>query len=126
MTAKQENEKLEYSKRLDRVEEFLYYGNGDSMKTFMGEQREFMSDTKSMLNEVKETVKIIPAINTSIQLHHATLHFSNLIKSPKFWSLFIVGIFVIDELARYVPAILNLAFVAAGIHFQLPLVGGFS
>ena len=102
--------------RLNRMEEFLYYGNGDSLKTWMGVQ-----ETK--LDVVVEAVRVIPELKLAVDKHHATPHMWDYMKNPtKVIAVLVGGFVVLHTLATYLPNFWNGVMVALGLpHLVVPL-----
>ena len=109
-------EKVNANSRLDRIEEFLYFGDGNSLKFWMGE-------ISAKIEDVREEAKVIPEIKSNIEKHIYKPHLWEMIKSPKFWTIFIAILISIDEAARYAPLILNAFFILVGINIHIPIVG---
>ena len=101
--------------RLDRVEEFLYFGNGDSLKSWMGKYGE-------KLDNVEEAVKVIPALKTSVELHHAEPHLWIIVKDPRFWAVVVGGFIILHFVSTYIPNIWNVIMLTLGLPgFVIPL-----
>jgi hypothetical protein len=108
--------KVNINSRLERIEEFLYFGNGDSLKFWMGE-------ISSKMEDVECDVKEMPSLKIEVEKHISEPHIWQMIKSPKFWTIFIVILISIDEAARYAPPLLNALFILIGINIHIPIIG---
>jgi hypothetical protein len=93
--------------RLDRIENFLYFGNGDSLRTWMG----IMTTKMEALNEA---TKDLPAMKISVEKHHAEPHLWGWMRSGKFWATIVGGYVALHLLATYVPNIWNGIVIALG------------
>ena len=105
----------QFGTRIDRVEEFLYYGNGDSLK-------QWMAITSTKLDSVMKSTDLIAPLKESVELHHAEPHIWKWVKSPKFWIILFVILTAISTVASYLPNIWNLGATLLGVpNLTIPL-----
>jgi hypothetical protein len=97
-----------FGERIDRVENFLYFGNGDSLKGWMGIQ-----ETK--LDGIVESVKDIPDLKIAVEKHLMLPHLWDYIKNPVKILVGIVILFVVlHTLSTYLPNFWNIIMIALG------------
>ena len=113
--------------KMDKLVGAIYEGNGQRSlmeRTARVEENIEVLVARGQVNadHIGKIADAIEGLTISVKLHHAETHLSQLIKSPKFWTVFIGGFVVIHELATYAPNLWNtLAIVTGHPELQIQL-----
>jgi hypothetical protein len=61
-------------------------------------------------------------LTTSVDTHHKSVHFYDLLKRPKFWTFLIVGFIILHFVSTYVPVVWDGVMIMVGLpHLAIPV-----
>jgi hypothetical protein len=117
---------INISTDMAEVKKELFIGNGhESVLTRITRAEERYEKVMNLSEgsgvKLDKLIDAVAKLDTSVQIHHQTMHINQWFKSFRFWAALLMGFIILHSIATYVPNLLNGIFAVLGVPIKIPL-----